>query len=109
MIGLAWMLMRSAGDKTIKAPPGAESPAGLPELPESLRKVSVAGRRYEVVMTSGQVIDRESTSRTNLVWVRTPDRRETPTTTPPTNSKCYRASTPFTPRVSCFPASSSRW
>jgi len=75
MIGLAWALMRSAGDKTIEAPPGAD-PVGLPQLPESLRMVSVAGRRYEVAMASGQVIDRESTARTNLVWVRTPDRRE---------------------------------
>src|SRR5262245_24933703 len=52
MVGLMWVLMRYAGDKTVKAP-RTNPVAGLPQLPESLRQVSVAGRRYEVSMTSG--------------------------------------------------------
>jgi hypothetical protein len=80
MIGLAWVLMRSAGVKTVRVPPPADSPFGLPQLPESLRTVSVAGRRYDVYSSSAQVIDRGPggrTSGTDLVWVRTPDRHET--------------------------------
>jgi len=80
MIGLAWVLMRSAGVKTVRVPPPADSPFGLPQLPESLRTVSVAGRRYDVYTVSAQVIDRASgarTSGTDPVRVRTTDRHET--------------------------------
>ena len=79
MIGLTWVLMRSAGTK-VEASPPPDSSFGLPQLPESLRTVSVAGRRYDVFASSAQVIDRESPSQTpgtDLVWVRTPDRHET--------------------------------
>jgi hypothetical protein len=85
MSGLAWVLMRSAGDKTVEAPPPANSPTALPQLPENLRTVSVAGRRYEVMTAPGQVLDTAPSahsSGTDLVWVRTPDRRETSLTLP---------------------------
>jgi len=77
MMGIAWILMRSAGEKTMETPPQPDSPFGLPPFPESLRRVSVGGRRYDVALASGQVLDSGSASGSGLVRVRTPDQHET--------------------------------
>jgi hypothetical protein len=78
IVGLTWVLMRSAGDKTVKAPPRAETRGGLPQLPDSLGTVSVSGRKYDVVMTSGLVTGTSARSeQEDLVWVRTLDGGET--------------------------------
>lgn len=69
MIAVAWMVMRSAGVKPVKAPPDANYPAGLPQLPEDLRTVSVPGRRYAIVTTTGQVIDRQMSGHPSLPHV----------------------------------------
>lgn len=111
MIALSWVFMRSSGCALVTRLQRRDAPGDMPQLPESLRVVAVPGRRYEVELESGQVVEKETTLRTrfqttttggqveiqggiayqtpiqtqttvtntqeDLVWVRTPDERET--------------------------------
>jgi hypothetical protein len=64
MFALAWVLMRSSGCALVTGSQPRNPSGNAPQLPESLRIVAVPGRRYEVELESGQVIDKETTLRT---------------------------------------------